>query len=329
MGSLTLGGSAAGNYTIANVTTNGSAVTITPATLSYVATPTNGLAGAPIPALSGSVTGFQGADTLASATSGTLAFATTATPASPTGTYPITGTGLNANFGNYTFVQAPANATAFTINGSEIVGGDVFSDHGVTALPGATISLILGGNSEGTVTSGAGGAYQFELPVGTISPSGAGLFVYIASGPVNGNSFYNQATGAITNLDIYGNIFRVLNAPASLHANRRRACRDARHDHQPEFPLQPERQRAQSRRQQFRADRARALHHRRDRQRRLVRGDGKLDLARRQRDDERRANLWRRRRRARSRRDARRDRTSPSPARSTVPARSRSTIPAR
>ncbi|HUK61041.1 MAG TPA: YDG domain-containing protein, partial [Stellaceae bacterium] len=218
LGTLLLGGSAASNYTTSGITTNGSAVSITPATLTYTANPASGLSGAPIPPLSGTVpaTEFKGSDTLASATTGTLVFTTMATPASGAGSYAINGSGLSANFGNYVFVQAAANATALTLGGSQTVTGDVFSDHGVSALTGASIGLVLGGTNEGTVTSGAGGAYEFVLPAGTISPSGTGLFVFIASGPVTGNSFYNAATSSLTGLDIYGNVFRVLNAPPSL-----------------------------------------------------------------------------------------------------------------
>ena len=214
-GTLALTGSAASNYTLSGITANGSAVTITPATLTYTATPASSLAGAAIPPLTGTVTGFVGFDSLASATTGAALFTTTATTASPVGAYPVTGSGLTANFGNYTFVQAAGNATAFTLTASQIVAGSVFSDHGSTALSGATVGLILNaGTSEPSVISGAGGAYEFVLPAGTITNTG--LFVYLTSGGLKGNSFYDGATGSVTGLDIYGNYFRVLNAPATL-----------------------------------------------------------------------------------------------------------------
>jgi filamentous hemagglutinin family protein len=89
--------------------------TLSPPTLNYVATPITQPYGSPIPSLLGMVTGFQNGDTQSSATTGTLAFTTTATQSSNAGSYPITGSGLTANGGNYTFAQAPANATAFTI----------------------------------------------------------------------------------------------------------------------------------------------------------------------------------------------------------------------
>ena len=63
-----------------------------------------------------SVTGFVGSDTLSNATTGVLAFGTTATTGSNVGSYAITGSGLTADNGDYTFVQAASNATALTIN---------------------------------------------------------------------------------------------------------------------------------------------------------------------------------------------------------------------
>ncbi|MDP9057514.1 MAG: hypothetical protein M3N34_09390, partial [Pseudomonadota bacterium] len=56
-------------------------------------------------------------DTLASVTTGTASYTTPATAQSSVGRYAITGSGLSGNTANYSFsfVQAPANATALTI----------------------------------------------------------------------------------------------------------------------------------------------------------------------------------------------------------------------
>jgi filamentous hemagglutinin family protein len=89
-------------------------LTVTPATLAYVANTAARAFGAANAAFSGNVTGFVNGDTLASATSGALVFATAATAASPVGSYAINGSGLSA--ANYLFTQAPGNATALTIN---------------------------------------------------------------------------------------------------------------------------------------------------------------------------------------------------------------------
>ena len=109
---LTPGGLASNNYAI---TYDSGTLTISPATLTYVATPVQVYAGQAIPPLTGNVTGFQGSDTLASATTGTLAFTTPATPQSMAGQYAVNGSGLAANDGDYVFVQAAGNAQALTV----------------------------------------------------------------------------------------------------------------------------------------------------------------------------------------------------------------------
>ena len=102
-------GSDAINYTLVGASGTTTAA-ITPATLTYLATPLVAPSGQPIPPLIGTVTGFLGADTLLASTTGTLSWTTTATQASPMGGYAITGGGLAA--ANYSFIQAAGNAVA-------------------------------------------------------------------------------------------------------------------------------------------------------------------------------------------------------------------------
>jgi autotransporter-associated beta strand protein len=111
---LTLTGSVSTNYLLSTnvVTTNAD---ITPATLTYVADPTNRVYATANPDFTGTVIGFVNGENLASATTGTLTFTSPATIATLPGSYPIDGSGLTANFGNYVFVQAAGNATALTI----------------------------------------------------------------------------------------------------------------------------------------------------------------------------------------------------------------------
>jgi filamentous hemagglutinin family protein len=109
---LTLGGADAGNYALAQATVTTRA-SISPAQLIYVADPRTAAQGNPLPNLTGTVTGFLGADALGSATTGLLTFTTTATPTSPEGSYPVIGGGLSAR--NYLFAQAPGNDTALTL----------------------------------------------------------------------------------------------------------------------------------------------------------------------------------------------------------------------
>jgi len=86
---------------------------ILPATLTYVADPVTARQFQLPAAYSGSVAGFVGGDTLASATQGNPSFATNAPLAAAPGSYAIDGGGLAAT--NYTFVQAPGNAAALTV----------------------------------------------------------------------------------------------------------------------------------------------------------------------------------------------------------------------
>jgi len=112
---LAISGASATNYTLSSSSTSGAMGTISAATLTYTANPANMIYGSAVPGLSGSVGGFVGSDTPASATTGTLAFTTPATSSSSVGLYAINGSGLTANNGNYTFVQAAGNVTALSL----------------------------------------------------------------------------------------------------------------------------------------------------------------------------------------------------------------------
>ncbi len=107
-----LGGADAGNYTFAGVVGD---YTVDPATLTFLANAASRERGDPNPSFSGSVTGFVPGESLASATTGGLSFTSPALQTSPEGAYAINGSGLTANNGNYTFIQAPGNSTALTI----------------------------------------------------------------------------------------------------------------------------------------------------------------------------------------------------------------------
>ena len=155
VGSYALNGSGLaannGNYTFVQAPANATAFTINPATLTYTANAANRLYGAADPAFSGSITGFVVGDNQGTATTGTLTFSTPAAANANVGSYALNGSGLAANNGNYTFVQAPANATAFTINPAIInLMGDRVYD--ATAAFG---SLAFG--TAGTINTGIGG----------------------------------------------------------------------------------------------------------------------------------------------------------------------------
>lgn len=132
---LSLGGAEAGNYTLGAANVSAS---ITPATLTYTATGASRIFGVTNPTLTGTVTGFVAGETLGSATSGKLDWSTPAGALSSIGVYAINGEGLTANNGNYIFVQAPSNKTAFTVT---------------APFTAATTGLTVTQNSGGVVTA--------------------------------------------------------------------------------------------------------------------------------------------------------------------------------
>ena len=111
---LSLGGAQAGDYQLP-APQDMKPANITPATLIYTADAASRVFGAANPPFSGTVTGFVDGQNQDSATTGTLTFTTTASTTSPVGNYPIDGSGLTADNGDYTFVQAASNATALTV----------------------------------------------------------------------------------------------------------------------------------------------------------------------------------------------------------------------
>lgn len=110
---LGLSGADAGNYTLGGTLTATTTAAITPAMLTYVATPATVAADAPLTGFTGVVTGFVGGDTLASATTGTAVFSPALEGVPVPGVYALNGSGLTA--ANYSLTQAAGNATALTI----------------------------------------------------------------------------------------------------------------------------------------------------------------------------------------------------------------------
>jgi MBG domain (YGX type) len=161
------GANGGNNYSITYVA-NTSGV-ISPATLTYFANSASIIFGGVVPSLSGTVTGFVPGQSLASATTGTLAFSTTATGLSSPGNYAINGSGLTANNGNYTFVQAPANATALTIKNQSNTPTSQF----VSTINGNTQNNIVNINFQtpntGTTSAPVRIAFTPNSPTSTAS----------------------------------------------------------------------------------------------------------------------------------------------------------------
>jgi len=191
-----------GNYVFVQDASNATALTINPATLTYVADPKTRIYGDANPALTGSVAGFKNSETVATATTGTLAFTTSATPASNVGTYAITGSGLTANNGNYVFVQGAGNATALTINPATLSyvadpKSRLYGDAN-PALTGSVTGFKNGETLAGTTTGAAVFATTATTAsnVGSYAITGSGLTL------VSGNYVLVQAASNATALTI-------------------------------------------------------------------------------------------------------------------------------
>jgi hypothetical protein len=212
------------NYIFVQAAANATAFTITPAQLTYVANPVSQTYGTPIPTLTGTVTGFANGDTIASATTGTLSFTTPATVTSNIGSYAITGSGLTANNGNYTFVQAAANATAFTITPATLavsLTGTVAKTYdGTDAATLTPANYVLSGIKNGdavTLNNPTSGTYA-QSDVGTgiavtvngLALGGASGNYVLAQNSVTGD--VGTITPILLTVDITGNPTKVYDA---------------------------------------------------------------------------------------------------------------------
>jgi filamentous hemagglutinin family protein len=178
-------------------------LTLTPATLTVTATGASRAYGQANPLLSGSVTGFVGGDTLASATTGSEIYSTAATASSNVGNYAITGAGLTANNGNYVLSFAAANASAFTIIpatltvSGEVAASRIYNGTTDTTLTGGTLTGMVAGDTvtltqAGHFTSPDAGA---GVPVtATDALVGAGAGNYVLAEPTDMTANITPAT---------------------------------------------------------------------------------------------------------------------------------------
>ncbi|KRE82892.1 hypothetical protein ASG75_15220 [Rhodanobacter sp. Soil772] len=176
-----------GNYVFAQAAGNATALTINPATLTYTATSASSIYGNTPSGLTGTVTGFVNGQTLASATTGTASFTTGATATSNVGSYAIDGSGLTANYGNYTFAQAAGNAAALTINPATLT----YTATSASSIYGNTPSGLTG-----TVTGFVNGETLAGATTGTAS------FTTVATATSNAGSYAINGSGLTAN---YGN----------------------------------------------------------------------------------------------------------------------------
>ncbi|MGD0209241.1 MAG: MBG domain-containing protein, partial [Verrucomicrobiota bacterium] len=225
--SFTYNGSAnaptnAGSYTVIGTITDanyqGSAtntLVINAATLTYTANAASMTYGSAVPGLSGSVSGFVGTDNQGNATTGTLTFTPAATSTSGVGSYAINGTGLTANNGNYTFVQATGNATALTINALPVnLTGTRSYDGTTTAAAGILSVANKVGSDNVTVVSGNGtlaGANvgsEAITSLGTLALGGTAAGNYtLASASGSVNITVSALALTVTNLLALDNVY--------------------------------------------------------------------------------------------------------------------------
>jgi hypothetical protein len=186
-------------YQLGSSSATGDVGTITPAVLTYTSNPGSRTYGAANPIFTGSVTGFVDGQTLSSATTGSATFTSPATAVDNVGIYAIEGSGLTANNGNYTFIQAATNSSAFTISPATLT---------YTASPGAGRTYgaanpiftgsVLGFVNGQTLASATSGSLLFSTPATPSSPVGS--YPVIGSGLTadNGNYVFTQAGGNAT-----------------------------------------------------------------------------------------------------------------------------------
>jgi len=187
------------NYTVSTSTATAS---VTPAVLSYVAAPASMIAGTSTPSLGGTVTGFVGGDTLASATSGSLVWSSSTQTGAPAA-YAVQGGGLSA--ANYVFVQAAGNATALVVQPGVLPTALVNTVAVNVTTQGSTL-MGTGSNLGGALSlpatgtgSGGGGAKTASEASGSSANQGGAAGGTIVSAPLslNGHSTLQISDGGV------------------------------------------------------------------------------------------------------------------------------------
>jgi filamentous hemagglutinin family protein len=177
--SITYTGGLSSNYSLTPSIT-GVTYTVTPAVLTYTANTASRAYGAANPALGGTISGFVLGQN-SSVLSGSPTWTTTAVTGSNVGQYSIDGSGYAVG-GNYSFAQAAANATAFTVNPAGLTitaNNDSPTYNGTAYSGGAGVSYSAFANGENSSVLGGtlsyGGTSQGARNVGTYSITPGGL----------------------------------------------------------------------------------------------------------------------------------------------------------
>ncbi|PZU88317.1 MAG: hypothetical protein DI528_05505 [Shinella sp.] len=100
------------------------------------------------------------------------------------------------------------------------VSGTAYSDAGSTALAGANVTAVSGGNGMGSAVTGANGYYYIVLAPGT-SLASTGVLTYLDGGSTKGVAFSDIAgTNGTQNVSIYGTAAHLITGKASLSATQ-------------------------------------------------------------------------------------------------------------
>jgi filamentous hemagglutinin family protein len=189
----------------------GNVGTIRPATLVYEASPGMAVGGLNVGALGGTVSGFKGADTLASATTGTLQWQTPVNAASTPGAHPVYGGGLAAP--NYVFVQAPSNDAALTLMpGAQASAlpqrAQESSNEAISTALAAVVPPVVAGAMDsagrGAVIDSVGGATDTAVAgaMGEAVASAAGSIVTEQSGKPSARVFEPVDIASMEQVDL-------------------------------------------------------------------------------------------------------------------------------
>ncbi|TKC65689.1 hypothetical protein FBD94_03895, partial [Pedobacter hiemivivus] len=191
-----------GNYTFVQSSSNATKLSVTPATLTYIADQASRNYGSVNPIFTGLVTGFLNGENQGSATTGTLAFASTAIATSNVGDYAVNGTGLTANNGNYVFVQAAANSIKLTITPATLTYNATSGSRSYGSANPIFTGSVTGFVNGETLASATTGTLVFTT--GATATSNVGTYAINGSGLTANNSNYVlvQAAGNATALSI-------------------------------------------------------------------------------------------------------------------------------
>jgi Bacterial Ig-like domain (group 3)/MBG domain (YGX type) len=148
----------------------------------------NSTVGAPLPTLTGSVTGLQNGDTVG--TTIVVTYTTTATTASPAGTYPITATVTGSSANNYTVV---VNAGTLTIAaaGTQTITFPPVAPHAYGSAFAVTATSSLGAAYPVTITVQSGPA---TINNGMVTVIGVGSVTLLATQAGDANHAAATAT---------------------------------------------------------------------------------------------------------------------------------------